>query len=127
MVSTKAPPVLKLTSRPSLKQMKLILYVGEMQHPEKNQIDMLKEYSDVFEGLGMHAIRFNPGAVPLIHPPRRIPVALRERDKLQKELKRMEDLGLISKLREPRASLTSIAKSEKHQTGALRVVSFPEI
>ena len=95
VVSTQTPPVLGLTSCLSLKRIKLILSVEEMQNPGQNQNDMIKEHSDVFGALGtfpgVHKIYLKPDAVPVILSPCRIPVALR--DKLERELKRMEDLG----------------------------------
>ena len=43
-----------------------------MHNPGQHQNDMLKEYSDVFEGLGpfpgVHKIHLKPDAVPVIHP-----------------------------------------------------------
>ena len=53
--------------------------------------DILKEYADVFEGLGClegaYHIEIDPSVKPVIHPPRRVPVTLRE--PLRKELERM--------------------------------------
>ena len=127
VVSTQAPPVLGLTSCLSLNLIKLILSVEEMQNPGQSQNDMLKEYSDVFEGLGtflgVHKIHLQPDAVPVIHSPRRIPVSLR--DKPEKELKRMEDLGVIVTVSEPTDWVNSIATPEKQRTGALRVCLDP--
>ena len=121
VVSTQAPPVLGLTSCLSLRLIKLILSVEKMQNPGQNQTDMIKEYSDVFEGLGtfpgVHKIHLKPDAVPVVHPPRRIPVALR--DELEKELKRMEDLGVIVKVSESTDWANSIATPEKQRTGAV--------
>ena len=106
---------------------KLILSVEKMQNPGQNQTDMIKEYSDVFEGLGtfpgVHKIHLKPDAVPVVHPPRRIPVALR--DELEKELKRMEDLGVIVKVSESTDWANSIATPEKQRTGAVRVCHDP--
>ena len=124
VVSTQAPPVLGLPSFLSLKLIQLILSVEKMQNPGQNQNDMLKEYSDVFEGLGtfpgVRKIHLKPETEPVVHPPRRIPVALRE-------LKRMENLGVIVKVSEPTLTdwLNSIATPEKQRTGALRVCLHP--
>ena len=60
-----------------------------------------------------------PDVVAVIHAKRRIPVALS--DKLEKELKRMEDLGAIVRVIEPIDRVNSIATPGKHLTGALRV------
>ena len=64
------------------------------------------EYADVFEGLGeisgvQRKIKIDPNATPVIQPPRRVPVALRE--PLKEELQRMETLGVIMKATEPTA------------------------
>ena len=98
-----------------------------MRKPEQTQSNVLSEYSDMFEGLGTfpgtHKIQLKPDAVPVIHPRRRIPVALS--DKLGKELKRMEDLRDIVKVSEPTDWVNSIATMEKQRTGALRVCLDP--
>lgn len=55
-------------------------------------MDVFKEYADVFEGTGClegeHTIRNDKSVTPRLHPPRKIPVTLRE--KLKSELYRME-------------------------------------
>ena len=66
--------------------------------------DILDLYSDVFEGLGcitdvFYHIKVDNNAQPIVHPPRKVPVALRS--KVQKELKRMEELNVIEKVEEP--------------------------
>ena len=88
---------------------------------------MLTESKDVFEGLGSfpgeHKIQLQPEVNPLIHPPRKVPIALR--DKLEKELERMESLEVIAKVTEPNDWVNSIATPEKQRTGALRVCLDP--
>ena len=70
---------------------------------KRDKMDIFKEYADVFEGLGClegeHTIRINEGVTPKVHPPRKIPVTLRE--KLKTELNRMEKLKVIVKIEEP--------------------------
>lgn len=48
---------------------------------ERTQTDILSEYEDLFEGLGsvpgVRHIQVNPDVAPVVHPPRRIPVALK--------------------------------------------------
>ena len=66
-----------------------------------------------------HKIKLKPDAVAVIHPPRRIPLALS--DKLEKGLKRKEDLGVIVRVGEPIDWVNSIATPEKQRTGALRL------
>ena len=64
-------------------------------------------------------IKLKPDAVAVIHPPRRIPVALN--DKLEKELMRMEDLDVIVRVSEPIDWVNSIATPKKQRTDAWRV------
>ncbi|CAB3996097.1 Hypothetical predicted protein [Paramuricea clavata] len=51
------------------------------------------EFSDVFEGLGgikdvQYQIKIDPVSIPVVHPPQRVPMALRK--PLEEELRRME-------------------------------------
>lgn len=93
----------------------------------RNPRDTLTEYKDVFEGLGsfagVHKIQLKPVIEPVLHPPRKIPLALR--DKLEKESKRMEDLQVIVKVTESTGSINSIGTPEKQRTGALQVCLDP--
>lgn len=65
--------------------------------------DILKDFDGLFEGLGClpgeHHIQIDPNIRPVVHAPRRIPVALRE--KVVEELQRMEQMGVIAKQTEP--------------------------
>ena len=77
---------------------------------EKNpNAEMLRKY-DVFEGLGClegeHHPYIKPDAVPVIHAPRKVPVAIR--DKVKTELIRMEKLGVIVKEEQPTAWVNSM-------------------
>ena len=64
----------------------------------------------MFEGFGsfpgVHKIQLRPEVNPVIrlHPPRKVPIALR--DKLEKELERMESLEVIAKVTEPTDRVT---------------------
>ena len=53
--------------------------------------DILQEYADVFEGIGCldesYHIKIDPSVKPVLHPPRRVPVTLK--DPLKKELDRI--------------------------------------
>ena len=130
VVSTQAPPILGLSSCLSLNLIQLVLSVEEKQGSDtvsQTPGDILTEYKDVFEGLGsfpgVHKIQLKPEVDPVIHPPRKVPIALR--DKLEKELERMESLEVIAKVTEPTDWVNSIATPEKQRTGALRVCLDP--
>ena len=47
----------------------------------------------------IHHIHVNPEVKPVVHPPRRVPVALHQ--KLKAELDRMEKLVIIERVFEP--------------------------
>ena len=127
VVSTQAPPILGLSSWLSLNRpIQLVVSVEERQGSDtvsQTPGDRLTEYKDVFEGLesfpGVHKIQLRPEVNPVIHPPRKVPIALR--DKLEKELERMESLEVIAKVTEPTDWVNSIATPEKQRTDALRV------
>ena len=74
------------------------------------------EFSDVFEGLGeikdvQYQIKIDPVSIPVVHPPRRVPMALRK--PLEEELRRMEKLGVIEKKNEPTAWVHSLVIARK--------------
>lgn len=85
------------------------------------------EYPDVFQGLGCikdrkHTIVLQENATPVVHPPRKMPFALRER--LKKELDWMEQLGVIQKVDYPTDWVNSIHVVEKPDK-SLRVCLDP--
>ena len=122
VVSTTAPPVLGLRACMELKLIELILSVKE----EKTNI--VKEFADVFDGLGLfpgkHTLKVDPSVSPVIHPPRRVPHALR--DSVKKELDRMESLGVISKVTEATDWVNSMVIVEKPNNKGLRICLDPK-
>ncbi|KAJ8358792.1 hypothetical protein SKAU_G00153170 [Synaphobranchus kaupii] len=69
----------------------------------RNYMDMLKDFDDLFTGVGClpaeHHIKIDPTVKPAVHAPRRIPVNLR--DRVNGEFHRMEQMGVIVKQTEP--------------------------
>ena len=71
---------------PSILGLKSCLELGLIKRIyslEEEQPRLETAYEDVFEGLGeikgvQHKIQIDPNAIPVVHPPRRIPVALRQ-------------------------------------------------
>ena len=70
--------------------------------PVKNQ-NILNEHSDLFQGLGCisgeHPIKVDPNIPAVVHPPRKVPVSLK--DKIIDELDRIEQTGVIVRQTEP--------------------------
>lgn len=73
---------------------------------------MLKEYEHLFTGLGClpgrHRIKLDPEVRPVIHAPRRIPVALR--DRVIEQLHKMEQSDVITKQSEPTPWVNSMVR-----------------
>ena len=112
---------------PSILGLKSCLDLGLIKRIYSLEEESLEtEYADVFEGLGeikgvQHEIQIDPNATPVVHPPRRDPVALRE--PLKEELNRMENLGVIKKCTEPTAWVHSLVVAKKKNK--LRVCMDP--
>ena len=113
VVDVRAPPILGLKSCVDMKLVKLILSVDDSgatvdTHRQFSNDDvglnhLLAEYYDLFDGIGEfpgeHSLTLHPDDKSAVHPPRRGPVALR--DKVKEELARMEKFDIITKVTEP--------------------------
>lgn len=93
----------------------------------KSVEDLQKEYPDRFQGLGKFPgtckLTLRQNAEPVIHPPRRAPIQLR--DKIKAELKRMVDLDVIRPVNEPTDWVSSITYVHKPD-GSLRICLDPK-
>lgn len=94
------------------------LALVKRMHDVSKENDILKEYDDLFSGLGcspgQHHIQIDPIVTPIVHAPRRIPVTLR--DKIVEELQLMEKLGVIARQTEPTEwvnSMVTVVKPNK--------------
>ncbi len=93
-----------------------------------NTVDDLKHwFPDCFDGIGCFVgeeqLHIKPDATPFIDPPRRCPIHLR--DKIEGELQRMEDMGIIRPVTTHTdwcSSLTYAAKKD----GSLRICLDPQ-
>lgn len=90
--------------------------------------DIKDRYADVFKGLscieGEQHVKLKPDAQPSIHPPRRVPVALR--NKVKEELERMEKLDVIERVVEPRAWVNSMVTIWKPEKKKVRICIDPK-
>ena len=97
-------------------------------HVNSPKVDKLKtKYKHVFEGIGCmpgkQSLRVNPDVSPVVHAPRRVPVALRER--VNVELKRMETEGIITKVTDPGRGWVSSMCTVVKPSGKVRICLDP--
>lgn len=116
IIKAKAPPILGLGASLDLNLIKLVMGVNKEEIKIDNEPKtILKEYADVFQGIGEFAgectLRVNSNAVPVVYPPRRVPIALRAR--LKESLNRMEDNNIIVKVTEPTEWINALVVVEK--------------
>ena len=89
---------------------------------------MLKEYSDVFKGIGTlpggpYHIRLKEQYKPVQHPPRSVPVAMQ--DAYKAELERLTKEGIITEVKEHTEWINSIVPVMK-SNGSLRLCLDPK-
>ena len=127
VVEVEAPAVL---SAQTCKEMGLLVRIHQLkdsqpqgQHcipkcPTVANQNILNEYSDLFQGLGCipgeHTIKVDPSIPAVVHPPRKVPVSLK--DKITDELERMEQTGVIVTQTEPTDwvnSMVAVVKPNK--------------
>ncbi|XP_033745588.1 uncharacterized protein K02A2.6-like [Pecten maximus] len=108
----------------SCKEMELVQRVNNLS---KSVLPAdLEQFVDVFEGLGclpgIHKIQVNHTVQPVVHAPRKIPIAIK--DKVKAELDRMEKEGVIVKQSEPTLWVNSMVTVSK-PNGKIRVCVDP--
>ena len=85
--------------------------------------DILLEYPDLFHGLGClpgkHTIRIDPTVVPVVHPPRKVPVALKGRIKDEKSSEKRRHENSRKKKHKSESVSTSFRR-------LLKVISFED-
>ena len=125
VVDTESQPILGLQACIDLQLVKLLLSIDEKQ-PDPMTTDTVKKgYPQLFEGMGdigEAKIQLKDDAQPVIDAPRRVPLALR--DRLRKELERMEEQDVIEKVTEPTDWVNSLVVVEK-PNGKLRICLDP--
>ena len=87
---------------------------------------VIRNYSDVFEGLGQisgdYEIQTNPDVLPSVQPPRRLPIALQLTFKT--ELESMVNKGVIAPVTEPTKWVSSMVVVQK-KSGKVRLCLDP--
>lgn len=128
VVRTNSCPILGLDACLSLDLLRLVLSVNSTQaQAVMTKESVLSEFKETFRGIGDFpgecTIHLNEDAVPKVHPPRRVPVTIR--DKLKIELDKMETLNVITKVTEPTEWVNSLVTVEK-SNGSLRICLDPK-
>ena len=82
---------------------------------------VLKEFADVFEGTGKlqgkYHLKLDENATPIVHPPRKVPLAIKER--LRNELERLTKMDIIKPVSTPIPWVSSLVIVVK--PGKLRI------
>lgn len=122
VVDVDSPPVLGKTSCEEMNLVKRILAISK----QNIQSCILDEYLEVFEGMGClpgeYRIQLSNDARPVVHAPRKLPVALR--DDVKRKLDEMLDLGVIEKVEGPTDWVNSMTVVKK-PNGEIRICLDP--
>ena len=101
------------------------VHIGMTTDTELNKL--ITVYQDIFHGIGKfpgeHSFTLLLDAAPVVHPPRRVPVALR--NKVKQELDRTVSNDIITKVTEPTDWVNSMVVVQK-PNGDLRVCLDPQ-
>ena len=112
-----------ILSKQTMLDMNLIKILDSDGDPHINGLKtgvepLLKEYKDVFQGLGkldgQYHIVMNESIKPIVHPPRRLPVAMT--DKVQRKLEEMAADDIIEKVSQPTDWVSSMLVVRKPST-----------
>ena len=131
VVNTSSTPILGLRSCLDFGLIRLVYSVqaSNIARPMPiTKASVLKEYADIFKGIGLFPEEYNitldPSIPPVVNPPRRVPLALR--DRLKAELDRIVSMDIIAKVTEPTPWVNSLVVVEKPRSGKLRVCLDPQ-
>ena len=102
--------------------------IARIHRTEAESNKFLTTYSDVFgEAIGCipgeYDIKVDEDVRPVVHPPRSVPSALR--DKVKDELNRMEEIGILKKVTEPTPWVSSMVVVKKKTKNAVRICIDP--
>ena len=89
---------------------------------------LVTRYSDLFDGTigclpGEYDIKVNSSVTPVVHPPRSVPAALR--DKVKDELSKMVSTNILAKVEEPTAWVSSMVVVRKKDKNQVRICIDP--
>ncbi|GBN11898.1 Transposon Ty3-I Gag-Pol polyprotein [Araneus ventricosus] len=124
VVNVKSKPILGLKG---CLELKLIERIDAIECSKISKNELIKQYKDVFTGTGEfpdepYHITLKVNAIPVIHPPRRVPQALQT--KLKETLDKLEKEKIVSKVNKPTDWVQSLVIVEK-PNGNLRLCLEP--
>ncbi|GBM60855.1 hypothetical protein AVEN_145165-1, partial [Araneus ventricosus] len=113
VVNVKSKPILGLKG---CLELKLIERIDAIECSKISKNEQIKQYKDVFTGTGefpdeLYHITLKDNAIPVIHPPRRVPQALQP--KLKETLDKLEKEKIVSKVNKPTDLVQSLVIVEK--------------
>lgn len=119
-----SPPVIGRTSCEELNLLKRIMHIDKCTRNSSEHI--LDEFTDIFTGTGClpgeYKIQLNNDFSPVVHAPRKLPIALK--DQIKMKLTEMEIQGIISKVEGPTEWVSSMTVVKKPD-GDLRICLDP--
>ncbi|GBM27654.1 hypothetical protein AVEN_49957-1 [Araneus ventricosus] len=97
-------------------ELKLTERIDAIECSKISKNELIKQYKDVFIGTGefpdeLYHITLKDNAIPVIHPPRRVPQALQP--KLKETLDKLEKEKIVSKVNKPTDWVQSLVIVEK--------------
>ena len=133
VVKCEGPAILGLPSCRALQLVTLncelnVLSTKEMADGDRKLREkILEDFAECFKGVGCfqgeYTITTDPDVPPVIHPPRRVPISLKE--KLKEELVNLEKQGILAKVVEPTDWVNSCVCITK-SNGSLRLCLDPK-
>ena len=88
---------------------------------------LIAKFPDVFNGTGKlhdsYQLEIEADAIPVVHPPRKVPIAIKPQ--LKEELELLHKLGILAPVTEPTPWVSSIAVVKK-PNGTLRICIDPK-
>ncbi|XP_063391344.1 uncharacterized protein K02A2.6-like [Cydia fagiglandana] len=124
IVDLDSAPIL---GRDACKELNLVRRVMSVEQSNDDFPDFIKEFSDVFHGIGClpgeYKIQLKSDAAPVIHAPRKLPFAIK--DAVKNKLLEMEAQNIIAKVEGPSDWVSSITVVKK-SNGDLRICLDPK-
>jgi hypothetical protein len=122
-------PVTALLGLQDTLRLNLVQLSEDVHAIKTDQAPEIVAYPDLFDDkLGtlpvVYHMKLNPAVSPVVHPPRRVPVAMK--DRVNAELDRMVDIGVIKPVEEPTAWVSAMVAAKKKNGDEIRICIDPK-